>query len=234
MPFRFKQFEVNHDRSSMKVGVDGVLLAMWVDVSGCHKILDAGCGCGVIALICAQRTESQTIITAVDIHQPSIEEASGNFKNSPWGNRMSAQLIDFQRIDGKFDLIVSNPPYFSSGIDKPETARLTARHESDFGPHTLIDRAPELLTPKGCLAMVIPIDRLNEILEYSSIKGLIPRRICKVRGSVSKAPKRVMLELSVDSENPQSPTVEDLTIEHSPGVYTEEYLTLGQPFYLKF
>ena len=114
--FRFKQFEVVNDRTAMKVGTDGVLLGAWCPVAEARRVLDVGTGCGVIALMVAQRNR-QALIEGIDIDQDSIAEARLNFANSPWNNRLTAIEGDFNDMDGdaRYDLIVSNPPYFTNG-----------------------------------------------------------------------------------------------------------------------
>lgn len=241
--FRFKQFAVSHENSSMKVGVDGVLLGLWADLDGCHRILDAGCGCGVIALICAQRNPLARI-DAIDIHKPSVEEAANNFYISPWAHRLRASDSDFSKWEASeegYDLIISNPPYFDSGVSETATIREQARHETTFGPLSLVSRAPELLVPGGRLAMIFPTERLGDILTQAEATGLSPLRICTVRGRAGKAPKRVLLELIFSGSRPDCdptegriPSVSSLAIESAPGVYTPEYLALGRDFYLKF
>lgn len=248
--FRFKQFTVSHENSSMKVGVDGVLLGIWADLAGCRRILDAGCGCGVLALICAQRNQ-EAIVDAIDNHGPSAQEAAGNFARSPWAARLRAKEADFSLFrpsGGRYDLIISNPPYFDSGVSDTATVREQARHETTFGPLSLVGRAPELLAPGGRLAIIFPTDRLGDILGKAEAAGLSPLRICTVSGRAGKEPKRVLLELT-SPELPapaysEGPVVcparsvgvrrEHLDIESSPGVYTPEYLALGRDFYLKF
>ena len=114
--FRFKQFNISHAGASMKVGTDAILLGSWTDVSNTNKILDIGTGCGIIALMLAQR--SQAIIDAIDIDKSSIDEAAINFDNSPWKGRLRSihsSVQDFsKKTNTKYDLIVSNPPYVDS------------------------------------------------------------------------------------------------------------------------
>lgn len=233
--FRFKQFSVSHEVSSMKVGVDGVMLATWANVDGCLSILDAGCGCGVIALICAQRTR-HALITAIDTHLPSVREANHNFLLSPWYIRLIALHVDFAdyATSEKADLIISNPPYFDSGVEEAETARMQARHELGFGPYAILHRAKELLRYSGRIAMIFPTDRLEDILAKAAEEGFSAIRICTVYGRAGKESKRVMVEFGRAEVYIEEPIREELTIELSPGVYSPEYLALGRDFYLKF
>lgn len=117
--FRFKQFSVDDAASTMKVGTDSVLLASWAEVSDCRQILDVGTGCGVIALICAQR--SNAFVTGIDIHAASVSQAEENFRASPWSNRLMAEesaLQDFL-TDVKPDLVIANPRFSVTACDRP-------------------------------------------------------------------------------------------------------------------
>lgn len=230
--FRFKQFSCMHSRSSMKIGVDGVLIAAWTDCGHAARILDVGTGCGVIALICAQRNADSTI-RAIDVHADSVAEAADNFTTSPWGDRLSADLTDFNAItDEKFDLIISNPPYFDSGISAPETSREVARHQSSLSPYVLIGHGRNLLSPEGVLSMIFPADQLQAILEFAQYEGMNARRVCLVKGSAGSAPKRAMVELTC--ADVPTPVEESLTIENAPNDFTDEYRELCRDLYLKF
>ena len=125
--FRFKQFAVRQDRCPMKVGTDGVLLGAWAEVRpGDRRMLDVGTGTGLIALMLAQR--SAAWITAVDIDVECATQAAENFAASPWADRLDAVSVAVQRYDPveKFDLIVSNPPYYVDSLRSPDEGRNTA------------------------------------------------------------------------------------------------------------
>jgi len=129
--FRFKQFTVFHDKCAMKVGTDGVLLGAWTDLKDTQKILDVGTGTGLIALMLAQRNPA-ALIDAIDIDPLALEQAEANSRNSPFSDRIAVKESSFQafaRLTGKqFDLIVSNPPYFSDSLMPPDRQRAQTRH----------------------------------------------------------------------------------------------------------
>lgn len=234
-PFKFKQFEVSHHRSSMKVGVDAVILGAWADISQATTILDVGCGCGVISLMCAQRNPNAKII-GIDIHAESIEEARENYINSPWVDRVSAYLADFnhfrENFAEKFDYIISNPPYFDSGIGTPETAREIARHQGGLSPEIILEKGRTLLTPQGKIGMVIPSNQSVSLEEFAKGTGLYPNRVLIMTGREGSLPKRVFIEFSFNSV--YNPETEYLTLEKGDGEYTDEYSSLCHDFYLKF
>jgi len=136
----------------MKVGIDGVLLGIWTDVKNASRILDIGTGTGLIALILAQRNKNSTI-EAVDIEADAVSQAVENVKNSPWAERIKVQQVSLQEFAGRkndrFDLIVSNPPYFVNSTKTPLQNRTTARHTDSLTHEELIENAIRLLAPNG-------------------------------------------------------------------------------------
>lgn len=234
--FRFKRFAVRHSRSAMKVGVDGVLLGAWTDVAGAGRILDAGCGCGVIALMCSQRNP-QAAVNGIDTDRDSVEEARENAADLPWEADVTFSQCDIADYEAEpFDLIVSNPPFFSSGISQPGTPRLLARHDGTLSPLSLPGHAARLVLPGGRLAMIFPYERLEEVKEAAAKAGLAPIRITTVRGHSSAPVKRVLAEFMKPEAGAAVPSClrHELTLETAPGIPTEEYRRLGHPFYLYF
>ena len=240
--FRFKQFSVSHHRSAMKVGVDGVLIGCWAHIGNAGRILDVGTGCGLIALIMAQRAP-EAFIDAIDIDMPSIEEASENISLSPWGDRLRAVLCNYSDVrsllkkgDG-YDLIVSNPPYFDSGVTDIVTARERARHQGELSPLSLLIGSKDILNPGGSVVMVIPADVSISVEDEATTLGFSLARRCLVRGHENAPYKRTLLQWRlgcVDEAAEWEVADEFLTLETTPGVPTEDYRNLCKDFYLKF
>ena len=229
--FRFKQFSVKNDLTAMKVGTDGVLLGAWCPVDGARHVLDVGTGCGVIALMVAQRN-ADALIDAIDIDHNAIEEASLNFSNSPWAVRLTVIEGDFNGMgEGRrYDLIISNPPFFTNGILPTGDARTTARHTGALTYRQLIDGAARLMTGDGSLALISPTDVEGDIIEAATFASLPVRQQVRVIPVEGAAPKRTLWLLS----RRDLPYSEDtITIAHSDGTFTREYIDLTGAFYLK-
>ncbi len=245
-PFKFKQFSVTHHRSSMKVGVDGVLIGSWTDVDRAKSILDVGTGCGLISLMMAQRNPNAKII-GIDIDESSVDEASDNVRNSPWNDRISIFHGDFPGSlhpahHQAFDLIVSNPPFFDSGLQHISTSRERARHQDSLSPLSLLKDSVPLLNPGGSIAMVIPAE-FTSLLEKEACKyGYALKKKCLVRGNSDASYKRLLIQwqlsaegqLSAEENKKEEAITEFLTLESHRGVPTEEYRNLCKEFYLKF
>lgn len=233
MEFRFKQFKCRHGRSSMKIGIDAVLLGAWCDVAG-DRILDVGTGCGVIALMVAQRN-GHALVDAIDIDEDSVDEATENFENSPWASRLHAEKADFADFAPTvtYDLIVSNPPYFDSGISDFSTARVIARHEDSLSPTALLEKGSRLLSSQGRLAMVIPYGRKDEIIAKGNELGWRLSRSVDICGHKEAPVKRALLELVRVTTGISGVEISKLIIEDPKGHWSENYWVLCQDFYLK-
>lgn len=229
--FRFKQFSVKNDLTAMKVGTDGVLLGAWCPVDGARHVLDVGTGCGVIALMIAQRN-ADALIDAIDIDHDAIEEATLNFSNSPWAVRLTAIQGDFNRMDaeGRYDLIVSNPPFFTNGVLPTGDARTTARHTGALTYRQLIDGAVRMMTADGALALISPTDAEGDIIEAAAFASLPVRQMVRVIPVEGAVPKRTLWLLS-HRDIPYRE--ESITIAHADGTFTREYIDLTGAFYLK-
>jgi tRNA1Val (adenine37-N6)-methyltransferase len=229
--FRFRQFSISHARSSMKVGTDAILLGSWVDVSITNTILDIGTGCGIIALMLAQRSMAK--IDAIDIDKDSIDEAAINFNNSPWNNRLQAihsSLQDFRgNTNTKYDLIVSNPPYFINSL-LPATEKLKlAKHNLTLSYEELIHPTEKLLNHYGRLAVILPNKSAEPFIQIAKQANLFLSRQLTIYPTPEKAAKRMILVFGytkIDEVNTSG-----LILRHENGEYTKEYKKLTGDFH---
>jgi len=231
--FAFKQFTVYQDRCAMKVGTDGVLLGAWTNVEGMKRILDVGTGTGLIALMLAQR--SGALIDAVEIDRDSAEQALQNVKSSPWPDRINVYHTSFQCFTAgsivKYNLIVSNPPFFQQALKSPDKARTMARHDAGLSLQSLLFYAGSILLPDGKLSTIIPSDSIEVFTHQAYLNGFYPERIVKLLTTAYGKPSRIMIELSRAKQHEHSVSFLTIMQEDSHG-YTEEYRMLTKEFYL--
>ena len=209
--FHFKHFDVRNDLSTMKVNTDGVLLGAAVPLSGDEtRILDVGTGTGTIALMLAQRllgvertlpVSSKIQILGIDIDAPSVEEAAANFAASPWAECLRPELVPLQELDRapRWDLIVSNPPYYDNSLQAPDPRRNAARHTEvgqSLSYRDLVSFAAASLSAGGRLALILPSVEEMPLLRYAASFSLFPKRITSVRTTPSKAPSRMIMVLA--------------------------------------
>ncbi|MDR1919106.1 MAG: methyltransferase [Tannerellaceae bacterium] len=232
--FRFKQFMIRQERCAMKVGTDGVLLGAWVGLDGCRKMLDVGTGTGVIALMLAQRKPEATV-EAVEIDESAYGQAKENAGDSPFARRIHmihAPFSDYaSQTDSKYDLIVSNPPYFVRSLKNPDPQRRIARHTDSLAVEELIEKAKGLLTKDGRLALILPAGQADELSAIAQSNELSVTRQTLVIPFPGAAPKRILSELST-ALSPAC-TADSLLIADACRQYTTAYVALTRDFYLK-
>lgn len=230
--FCFKQFRVNDDRCAMKIGTDGVLLGAWTDVKGAKRVLDVGTGSGLISLMIAQRNED-SIITGIDIDSEAVWQAKENVKDSPWVDRIEVMECDFNEaveLDGmEFDLIVSNPPFYTADTRSDDVQRAMARNASSLPLPLLIKNAERLLSADGVLSIIVPCDEAKFVIGEGALNTLFLVRKCEVCSRAGMSPKRTLLEFSRRIEPTET---REIVIYGDDGSYTSEFMELTRDFYL--
>ena len=230
--FNFKQFTIRQDRCAFRVGTDGVILGAYADVSTAKRILDIGSGTGLIALMLAQRSKAD--ITALEPDNESYQQLLENISASKWDDRIHAVngIIQEYNPGFRFDLIVSNPPYFINSIKNPDARRSAARHNDNLSHQDLLKSVSELLEDKGIFSVIMPFAEGNIFIAEASEYGLFCNSILKIKPLPASDIRRLVVSLS----RHKTKTAEKyLTIEHGPRhEFTEEYKVLTRDFYLKF
>ena len=233
--FLFKQFAVEQDRCAMKIGTDGVLLGAWAPIdNNPFSILDIGTGTGIIALMLAQRSGA-TQIDALEIDEDAYEQATDNFENSPWNDRLfcfHAALDEFvEEPEDEYDLIISNPPFYTEDYKSENQQRDLARFSDAMPFEELIEAADLLLSENGIFAVIIPFKEEERFIDLCAEVELFPVKVTRVKGSPKTPIVRSLLafkryELSVLE-------ADELIIEINRHEYTDEYIELTKDFYLK-
>jgi tRNA1Val (adenine37-N6)-methyltransferase len=233
-PFQFKEFTVDQDRCAMKIGTDGVLLGAWTSIEhNPFSVLDIGAGTGILSLMMAQRCHAQTI-EAIEIDDDAFEQCAENFENSPWADRLfcfHASLLEYvEAVDGTFDLIICNPPFYSEDYKTDNTSRDLARFNDAMPFEHLIYAVVNLLSEDGIFSVVIPNKEESNFIELASMAGLYPKRILHVKGNPNSDIKRSLIAFSF---NEQDIKISELVIETARHQYTRDYIDLTKDFYLK-
>ena len=233
--FHFKQFSIRQDKCAMKVGTDGVLLGAWVDVPLSTRLaLDVGTGSGLIALMIAQRSNGQAMIDAIDVDADACNQAFENVTKSPYKDRISVirqSFFDYSS-EKKYDLIISNPPYFKNVLPCPDEKRNTARNNDSLPLKQLIEHAVSMLSENGHIALILPALLSDELDFIIATHRLLIRRRTEIITVEGNKPKRLLVELT--ASNIQNPISEykTLILETKDRKRTEQYKALTKEFYL--
>ncbi len=228
--FHFKQFAIQQKTNPQKVGTDSMLLGAWVQGSF-STILDIGTGTGILALMLAQKNLNATI-TAIEPDFNSFNEAVLNFDNSIFSskiNPINCFLQDYTPSK-KFDLIISNPPYFENSTLSKNSAKNRARHTNELPIHELYEHVNKLLKENGKFALVIPYQDEEKHLLNGSKEGLFPEKILRTTRS-NKTYKRSLILFS--KRESLHAKVDSMLVKNEKNIYSKEYIEITKAFYAK-
>lgn len=233
-PFYFKQFTIHQDRCSMKVGTDGVLLGAWANTDDASFILDVGTGSGLIAIMLAQRA-SEAEIHAVEVDQAAAEQARENMNASPWKDRLkvlNTSIQEYARVAAHgYDLIVSNPPFFSGGTFSHNQDRTSVRHTVKLPHGDLLSAVRNLLSPQGRFSLILPYIEGLRFQELAREYHLYCTRVTEVKPRKDKPVERLLMQFERKEGSLEKGF---LTIQHEErNDWTEDYVRLAGDFYLK-
>lgn len=232
--FRFKQFSVQQDRCAMKISTDGVILGSYAGHGNPKNILDIGAGTGVVSLMLAQRFP-EAMITAVEIDRDAFEQASENASKSPWSNRISILNQSFQEFqkqqEKKFDLIVSNPPYFPKHLKSTDSKRNLALHNDNLPFGELASGVMRLLDKRGYFWLILPPEQMDEINKIFNFLGLFMVEKLNLK---DKDNKNIIRVIQGFSNSKQQVKIKYINIKQVDGKYSKEYSELLREFLLIF
>lgn len=235
LTFRMKQFSIRQERSALRVGTDGVMLGAYVGRAcpDALSILDVGTGTGVIALMLAQSLPLAHI-DGIEIDRESVEEARFNVAASPFRDRVHIHHGDYSAFSSNqppYDLIVSNPPFFTSTHHTKDARSTTAKHISGLTPSIFFGKCAMLLGEEGIVALITAMSSLGDFVRGAEEYGFHVCRILYIRTVPHKSPKRVILFFSRHAPGSACP-LSSLTIQTGGHrhAYTEEYSRLLSPF----
>ncbi len=229
--FYFKGFRViQSDEVGLKVNTDSVLLGSWVSCCGGGRILDIGAGIGTISLILAKRCP-KAYIYAVEIDDVAFSLLGKNFALSPWKERLKAILADIKDYasEGKFDCIVSNPPYFSKALKSSDERKALARHDQGLTLEELIFKIDVLLKDSGEFFLILPAEQYENFEVLANYNGFYCRELVKIYTSYGKRYKRVMVRMGRGISSCEKKEL----ILRRDGKVTEQYRRMTQDIYLR-
>ncbi|MDO4191523.1 MAG: methyltransferase [Bacteroidales bacterium] len=229
--FQFKQFTIRQDKCAMKVGTDGVLLGAWCPVKKNDVVLDIGTGTGLIALMVAQR--GGALIHAVDIDASAVEQAKENVSYSPWNHQIEVFESDVQHFDVgvRYDVVVSNPPYFNNSLKNPNKCRMMARHTDSLSYDDLILSSVKLLKPTGIMCVILPYDESLLFIEKAKAHEFYLQQDITIKTTLTteKASRRMMAfirsSIQVLHHN-------EIVLFLDEKQMSESYRNLVKPYYL--
>ncbi|WP_373521544.1 tRNA1(Val) (adenine(37)-N6)-methyltransferase [Aquiflexum sp.] len=232
--FRFKQFTVHQDRCGMKISTDGVVLGAFAGRGNPKNILDIGAGTGVVSLMLAQRFPN-AMITGIEIDKDAAKQASENIHQSPWSNRikiLNQSLQEFQRKqDIKFDLIVSNPPYFPKHLKSIDQKRNLALHNDSLSFFDLANGIYSLMENKGHCWLILPPEQMDTINKIFEFLGLFITEKLDLRDKQNKNIIRTIQDFSYSKGAIKKSII---NIKDESGEYSKDYSELLNEFLIIF
>jgi len=231
MSFQFKQFSIEDDQSTMKVGTDAVLLGAWTEIKDANNILEIGTGSGVISLMLAQRSTAQ--IQAIDIDKNSVDQANNNFQKSKWADQIMAKhysLNDFCKSESKkYDLIVSNPPFFIDSLKSPYKNKARSKHTGELSYEELVHGIVNLLSPKGKACLILPYTESKHFKDIALIENIHLNKQLKIRPKATKDFNRVLMEFSFYKSELEE---KGIYLREESNEFSEAYSNLCKNYYL--
>jgi len=233
MGFQCQQFYLKDDRCAMKVSTDSLLFGGWLSIDRVKRAADFGCGCGILALMMAQRLPAEAHIDAIEYDHEAALQAEENIAASPWPQKISVHngdVLQWRGAEHRYDLVLMNPPYFSKHLNSSNAKRQLARQGHGDVWQAWLQQALQLLAPAGRIAVVAPISAQVEIQQVAAGLGLSASRQCIVHSVAHKSAYLWLVELT--RELAAEPVIENLVVRDK-NKYTDAFLQYTGAFYLQ-
>ncbi len=228
--FHCKQFSVRQDRCGQKIGTDSLLLGSWLPLEpGTSHLLDVGTGCGILALMLAQRAHTARV-SAIEIDPIAAEQAAENVRNTVFHERIEVHHLPLQRFESPhlFDHVVSNPPYFEQAVKAKNASRTLARHTDSLPFEELVHHAKRLLLPTGKLSVILPLLAAEKFFFIARQQGFFLHHRCEIYSkAATKKPIRIVLQMGLHY---RATAQHRLVIYEPDGGYSDQYQNLAKPF----
>lgn len=218
----------------MKVCTDACIFGAWVSntIAGRFKAgncLDIGTGTGLLSLMVAQK--STLHIDAIEIEENAYMQASENFSRSPWNDRVQlfhGDINDFPVIK-KYDLIISNPPFYENDLRSKNRNINIARHDENLTLNQLVAAVNLLINENGYFAVLLPYHRLDEFEALASQNQLFLNEKLLIRQTPGHDFFRGIL---IFSRSKSRIVKIELCIRNKEGSYTPECASILTDYYL--
>jgi tRNA1Val (adenine37-N6)-methyltransferase len=234
--FQFREFIIQQGKCSMKVCTDACLFGSLLPVSSknakpINRVLDIGTGTGLLSLMYAQRN-IHAVIDAVEIEKNAYEQAKENFKRSKWNDRLKIFHADIKNfVPGKkYDLIITNPPFYENELLSTEKNKNIAKHDEGLTLKDLIGIIEKHLTHTGIFAVLLPYHRIKYFEELAAGNNFFAQERILIRQTPTHNFFRGILFFRNTASDPQT---RELIIKNNNGNYTEKFSELLKDYYLK-
>jgi len=229
--FKLQQFSIAQDQCAMKVCTDSLVFGALAPINPMDTVVDIGAGTGLLSLMAKQQGASK--VTAIELLNSAAIQAQQNIKASPWPSDIEVieQDICHYQPNVKFDVVISNPPFFDQHLKNTDSARNTARHNDSLSYQTLISKADQLVTDSGIVYLLLPLDVARKVTDLATKKGLHLIKQTDYRASLKHAVKVSSLSFSKE----HAPLISDtVTVYHSHQQYTKQCAEILGPYLLRF
>lgn len=232
--FQFKQFRVEQKFAAMKVCTDACIIGAYVSkeiqLDHAQKVLDIGTGTGLLSLMYAQKNKAR--IDAIEIDTASAKQAKENFASSPWHRQLDIICADVITWEAscKYDLIITNPPFYEADLKSPDSRRNNALHSASLSLRQLLLCIIQNLNNDGRVAILLPAGREED---FKSAIANHPLFIEKLVYIYQKKQGPLFRFIAILTFQEITSLTESFIIYNHDNSYTNQFINLLHDYYLK-